>query len=73
MSNKEMCIKLLDSVPEYKIGYVLAYIQGITADEAEDDAYCAGLYQDYLNDTDPHKHDTITLEALAADLGVQLP
>ena len=73
MSNKEMCIKLLDSVPEYKIGYVLAYIQGITADEAEDDAYCAGLYQSYLNDADPHKHDTITLEALAADLGVQLP
>ena len=73
MSEKEMCIKLLDSIPEYKIGYVLAYIQGITAEEAEDDAYCAGLYQAYLNDPDPQKHDTVTLEALAADLGVQLP
>ena len=33
MSNKERIIELLDSVPDYKIGYVLAYIQGIVADE----------------------------------------
>ena len=37
MSDKEMCIKLLESVPEYKIGYVLAYIQGIMADEWDPD------------------------------------
>lgn len=33
MSNKEIIIQLLDRVPEYKMGYVLAYVQGITADE----------------------------------------
>lgn len=33
MSTKEMIISLLDKVPEYKIGYVLAYVQGIAADE----------------------------------------
>ena len=33
-------IAMLDRVPEYKLGYVLAYIQGITADEDEDDAFC---------------------------------
>ncbi|MCD7888285.1 MAG: hypothetical protein LUG44_11890 [Clostridiales bacterium] len=37
MSNREKIISLLDSVPEYKLGYVLAYVQGLTADEAEDD------------------------------------
>ena len=73
MSEKEQAEALLDMVPASKLGYVIAYLQGITADEAEDDAYCAGLYKDYLNDTDPHKHETITLEDLAADLGVQLP
>ena len=40
MSNKEKVIALLDSVPDYKMGYVLAYIQGITADEEADDAFC---------------------------------
>lgn len=37
MSNKEKVITLLDHVPEHKMGYVLAYIQGITADIAEPD------------------------------------
>ncbi len=33
MSDKERVIQLLDKVPDYKIGYVLAYGQGITADK----------------------------------------
>ena len=52
MSSKEMCMNLIDSVPEYKIGYVLAYLQGIIADEEADDAYCESLLQDYLSDSD---------------------
>ena len=40
MSNREKVIALLDSVPDYKMGYVLAYVQGITADEEADDAFC---------------------------------
>ena len=33
MSNREMCMKLLDNVPEYKLGYLLSFLQGLTADE----------------------------------------
>ena len=33
MSNKERIIELLDVIPDYKIGYVLAYVQGVAADE----------------------------------------
>lgn len=36
MSNREKCAVLLDSVPEYKLGYVLAYLQGLTADEPDE-------------------------------------
>ncbi len=39
MTNKERIIELLDSVPDYKMGYVLAYVQGITADEESDDIF----------------------------------
>ena len=28
MSEKDKIIQLLDYVPEYKLGYVLAYVQG---------------------------------------------
>ena len=72
MSDKERAAALLELVPEYKLGYVIAYLQGLTADESEDNAFCAGMYRDYLEDQDPHKHDTISLEALAADLGASL-
>ena len=30
---KEKIIQLLEEVPEYKLGYILAYIQGMTAGE----------------------------------------
>ena len=35
MSEKEMELRLLDNVPSYKLGYVIAYLQGITADDAK--------------------------------------
>ncbi|MCI8524175.1 MAG: hypothetical protein HFI62_13350 [Lachnospiraceae bacterium] len=72
MSDKEKVIQLLDKVPDYKIGYVLAYVQGITADEEADDKICDILLQDYLNDKDPDKHDTITIEEFAKQEGLTL-
>lgn len=57
MSDKEMIVQLLDRVPEYKLGYILAYVQGITADEDIDDIYCKKLYEEYLSDPDPEKDE----------------
>lgn len=62
MSNRERIIALLDNVPEYKMGYVLAYVQGITADEEADDAFCERMIENYENDTDPEKDKGYTLE-----------
>ncbi len=52
MSNKEKVVRLLDSVPDYKMGYVLAYVQGITADEEADDLFCKQIADEYINDPD---------------------
>ena len=70
MSDKEMCIKLLESVPEYKIGYVLAYIQGITADEEADDLFCQRMLENYDKDPDPEKDRTFTLEECKREWGM---
>lgn len=35
MSDRERAIQLLEAVPDYKIGYVVAYLQGVTAGEDE--------------------------------------
>ena len=70
MSNRERCAELLKKVPEYKIGYLLAYLEGLTADEEADDAFCEKLYQDYLNDPDPDKDKTYTLEECRKEWGL---
>lgn len=70
MSNREKVMQLLDSVPEYKMGYVLAYLQGITADEAADDAFCHSMVEAYQNDPDPDKDEGFTLEACKKEWGL---
>lgn len=70
MSNKETIISLLDKVPEYKMGYILAYVQGITADEEADDNFCQQMLNDYENDTDPEKNDTYSLEDCKKEWGI---
>ena len=68
MSNRELCVKLLENVPDYKIGYVLAYIQGLTADEDADAAFCEKLVQEYEND--PEKDVSYTLEDCKKEWGL---
>ena len=60
MSDKERAVALLEYVPPYKMGYVLAYLQGLTADEEADDAFCENMYREYLND--PDRGDFVSLE-----------
>lgn len=68
MSNRELCVKLLENVPDYKIGYVLAYIQGLTADEDADAAFCEKLVKEYEND--PEKDVSYTLEDCKKEWGL---
>lgn len=70
MSEKELAYNLLENVPEYKLGYVIAYLQGITADEAADDAFCEKLCREY--EADPDKGDMISIEEMAKISGVDL-
>ena len=62
MSEREQVMAMLDRVPEYKLGYVLAYIQGIT------DAFCQQLYEHYQND--PEKDEAFTLEECKREWGL---
>lgn len=68
MSDKERAAALLDMVPDYKLGYVIAYLQGITADEAADDAFCLDMYHEYLKD--PERGDTVPLAEALKECGV---
>jgi hypothetical protein len=70
MSQREKCTQLLASVPEYKLGYVVAYLEGLTADEAEDDRFCEELVDRY--EADPDKDHVLSFEDACKELGVSL-
>lgn len=70
MSNKEKIVQLLDSVPDYKMGFVLAYVQGITADEEADDLFCERMVENYMNDPDPDKDEAYSLEECKTEWGL---
>lgn len=70
MSNRERIIELLDSIPDYKIGYVLAYVQGVAADEEADDIFCQRMVENYENDPDPEKDKGIPLEECLKEWGL---
>ena len=70
MSNREKIIALLDSVPEYKMGYVLAYVQGITADEEADDLFSEWMLENYENDPDPEKDKGYSLDECKREWGL---
>ena len=69
MSNKEKIVALLDKVPDYKMGYVLAYIQGLTADEEADDLFCERMIENYKNAPDEDK-EGVPLEACLKEWGL---
>ena len=68
MSNKELAMQLINNLSEYKLGYVVAYLQGINADESADDAYCEQLLDDYNNSDD--KGDFVSFEDAVKMCGV---
>ena len=68
MSEKELAMQLLSKVPSYKLGYVIAYLQGITADAA-DDAFCEKLCMEYENSSE--KGNFISLQEMAELSGVE--
>lgn len=73
MSEREQAIQIIGALPEYKISRILDFLRGIQFDDdLEDDLFCEGLYQQYLDDPDPHKHDSISIEELAAREGIEL-
>ena len=74
MSNKELCIKLIDSFEEDQLKSVFILLQGAKnlASNSSDDEYCLQLLEDYENDTDPTKGELTSMSDFAKELGIEL-
>lgn len=60
MSNRGLAIQLINQIPDYKLVYAIAYLQGLYADEMSDDMFCQNLLKDYENSTD--KGEFVSIE-----------
>ena len=49
MSEREKAIQLLNAVPDYKMGYVIAYLQGAAVGEDEPNAETIAAIQELEN------------------------
>lgn len=73
MSDKEKVLEIINRLPEAKLQYVLAFLQSFeSSDDIEDMLICEDIYQRYSADKDPEKHETMSLEDFAEEMGVTL-
>lgn len=73
MNEREQVLQIINQLPDYKMGRLLVFLQGMKMDDdIEDDLYCERLVENYLDNEDSEKHETITLEKLAEQEGIIL-
>ena len=73
MSTKEKINSIIDSFSEMQLKNVLSMLENLKAliDDAEDEAYCNKLYDDYKADPDTDDGE-IELSTFANELGISL-
>ncbi len=75
MSTRERINSMIDEFSDEQLDDLLIMLMGLKkmlGAEMEDDAYCQKLLDDYLNDDSPDKHESITLDDFADELGINL-
>ncbi len=73
MSTKEMIYNVIDTFTEEQLKQVFAMLNSVKKmldDEAEDDAICQKMLDDYLNDPDPEKNNSVPLDEFIKELGL---
>lgn len=71
MSTREQICNVVNtcSLDEVAMQGVLNYLMFLVRESA-DDAFCAKMVQDYLDNPDPKKHDSVSIEELMNMCGV---
>lgn len=75
MSTKEMIYSMIDSFTEEQMEQVLLMLSSVKRmlnEEAADDAFCEQLAESYMTDDDPEKHDAVSIDDFAKELGIEL-
>ncbi len=69
MSTREKLFNMLERLTDEELEGLYQFLKNLIPLEDEDDVFCEELYRAYEQDDDPEKHETVTLEELAKELG----
>jgi hypothetical protein len=74
MSNKDICIELINGFGEEQLKNVIVLLQSIRnlVAEAADDAFCLQLAEDYENASDSDRGGLVSLQEFSKELGIEL-
>ena len=73
MNNRDKCISIINFFTEDQLMAVAEMLESAKklAVETADDAFCAKMYEDYLNN--PDKGEAVDFEDFAREIGVSIP
>ncbi|MGN0583443.1 MAG: hypothetical protein ACI4KB_12155 [Oscillospiraceae bacterium] len=72
MSTREMVYNIINEFSETQLVQVPSMLRKKPIDDAEDVEICERMLNDYLNDDDPDKRETISLDDFATEFGISL-
>ena len=74
MSNRELCLELINGFEEEQLKNIVVLLQSVKnlISESDEESYCLQLLEDYENDPDPSKEESVSLEDFAKELGIDL-
>ncbi len=74
MSNKELCINLINTFEDYQLDNIILLLQSAKslADETQDETFCLKLLETYENDADISNKETMSITDFAKEMGFNL-
>ena len=74
MSNRELCLEIIDSFEEEQLKNIVVLLNSIKemVAEAADDAFCMQLVNEFNEDPDPDKSDTMSIQEFSKELEIIL-
>ena len=74
MSNKELCLQLINGFEEEQLKDIVIMLQSVKnlLAESDEEAYCLQLLDDYETDPDPDKNESISIHDFSERLGIKL-
>ena len=74
MSYKELCVELINELEEEQLKNIVIFLKNVKNSniDYDEEAYCLQLLEEYENDSDPDKENSMSIQDFSKKLGIAL-